>query len=196
MPIRQIPICSAIGKVAEDRLSARLSLRRPRPVADRAARRVEAAPIDLIFIEHAPAGEPPAPPSERVSVGAMRRRRGAPRPCRRPNGAAESLHRPEASIQRSSRRRQCSVAAVAAVASALRCVSGRTQRVDGWQSRGRCQPCEPSRRQGLQLPLAASVPPSRPCCRCRVVDRGWCVSGHCARLGRCHIIVGARAIAP
>ena len=29
------------------------------------------------------------------------------------------------------------------------------------------------------------------CCRCRVVDRGWCVSGHCARLGRCHIIVGA-----
>ena len=172
---------------------ARLS---PRYAADRAARRVEAAPIDLIFIEHAPAGEPPAPPSERVSVGAMRRRRGAPRPCRRPNGAAESLHRPEASIQRSSRRRQCSVAAVAAVASALRCVSGRTQRVDGWQSRGRCQPCEPSRRQGLQLPLAASRPPSRPCCRCRVVDRGWCVSGHCARLGRCHIIVGARAIAP
>ena len=43
---------------------------------------------------------------------------------------------------------------------------------------------------------AALRPPSRLCCRCRVVDRGWCVSGHCARLGRCHIIVGARAIAP
>ena len=70
-------------------------------------------------------------------------------------------------------------------------VSGRYRRVDGWHSRARGQPCEAGRRQGLQLPLAASRPPSRSCCRCRVVDRGWCVSGHCARLGRCHIIVGA-----
>ena len=75
-------------------------------------------------------------------------------------------------------------------------VPGRYRRVDGWHSRARSRPCEASRRQVLQLPLAASRPPSRPCCRCRVVDRGWCVSGHCARLGRCHIIVGARAIAP
>ena len=70
-------------------------------------------------------------------------------------------------------------------------VSGRYRRVDGWHSRARGQPCEAGRRQGLQLPLAASRPPSRSCCRCRVVDRPWCVSGHCARLGRCHIIVGA-----
>ena len=70
-------------------------------------------------------------------------------------------------------------------------VPGRYRRVDGWHSRARGQPCEAGRRQGLQLPLAASRPPSRSCCRCRVVDRPWCVSGHCARLGRCHIIVGA-----
>ena len=70
-------------------------------------------------------------------------------------------------------------------------VPGRYRRVDGWHSRARSRPCEASRRQALQLPLAASRPPSRPCCRCRVVDRGWCVSGHCARLGRCHMIVGA-----
>ena len=75
-------------------------------------------------------------------------------------------------------------------------VPGRYRRVDGWHSRARGQLCEAGRRQGLQLPLAASRPPSRSCCRCRVVDRPWCVSGHCARLGRCHIIVGARAIAP
>ena len=70
-------------------------------------------------------------------------------------------------------------------------VPGRYRRVDGWHSRARGQLCEAGRRQGLQLPLAASRPPSRSCCRCRVVDRPWCVSGHCARLGRCHIIVGA-----
>ena len=50
-------------------------------------------------------------------------------------------------------------------------VPGRSQRVDGLQSRARSRQCEPSRRQGLQLPLAASRPPSRPCCRCRVVER-------------------------